>query len=308
MVALALIVNAALLVGAFVAGLVLRHGSRRRSLIVCAAALTVCLAKGLIARWPEIETALFPWPDYVLFSGWIGPLAMLVVGALGALVRRRREWAFLTLAGLATVVYSADFLFWLSGGAEGAAAALLRNRDGQDGQDGQDTGRTTKAGGPMLSGAWPDRVRRAVRPEDLLCSQTTDYTCGPAAAASMLRLLGIDADEIEMAALCLTRPGRGTLDLGMYRGLNLKLRDAGARRRVRILRLDPDDLAAVRTPCILRVRLGSDHMVVLLETHGDRLVVFDPSTPHSRLIWDRRWLTQQARWSGLAFVPVPAPN
>lgn len=53
-----------------------------------------------------------------------------------------------------------------------------------------------------------------------LCLQSTDSTCSPAAAATLLRHYGIPASEQEMAELCLTRGG--TTWLGLYRGLKLK--------------------------------------------------------------------------------------
>lgn len=50
--------------------------------------------------------------------------------------------------------------------------------------------------------------------------QTTDATCSAAAAATLLSLHDIPADEQEMADLCLTR--QGTTWKGLYRGLSLK--------------------------------------------------------------------------------------
>ena len=263
MVILALILNAAFLVLAFVAGLVIRRGERRLCLAACAAALALCLFKGALVRRPDLETRLFPWPDYVLFSGWNGPLAMLALGAMAGLVRRRRDWAYIVLAGAVTVAYFGDYLYWVA-----------------------------SASGLNLSPRC--RERR--------CLQTTGYTCGPAAAATMLRLANIVTDEREMAGLCLTREGRGTLDLGLYRGLNLKLHQANADVAVRLVRLTYEDLLHVPTPCLLRVRFGFDHTVVVLGTVGEELEVFDPAAPSHERPWDRSMLLEAAGWSGYAFV------
>ncbi|MDQ7824882.1 MAG: hypothetical protein RDV48_18935 [Candidatus Eremiobacteraeota bacterium] len=54
-----------------------------------------------------------------------------------------------------------------------------------------------------------------------ICRQTSPVTCAAAAAATLLRHRGIEATESEMARLCLTGK-RGTLRLGVYRGLVLK--------------------------------------------------------------------------------------
>jgi len=56
-----------------------------------------------------------------------------------------------------------------------------------------------------------------------VCMQTTDASCGAAAAATLLAAHDIRADECEMADLGLTR--NGTPRLGLYRGLTLKTRD-----------------------------------------------------------------------------------
>lgn len=66
-----------------------------------------------------------------------------------------------------------------------------------------------------------------------VCLQTTEQTCSPAAAATLLRAYGIDTTEQEMARLCLTRApvqmlggvfshSGGTYWQGLYRGLVLK--------------------------------------------------------------------------------------
>jgi len=45
---------------------------------------------------------------------------------------------------------------------------------------------------------------------DGVCLQNTDYTCGPAAAVTALRRLGVGADEGEIARLCNTSTAMGT--------------------------------------------------------------------------------------------------
>ena len=117
MVTLALLANTAVLVAAFVVGLTLRRGPRRRAVLAVALALGLCLFKVTLLRRPDLETRLFPWPDYVLFSGWLAPLGMLALGAMAGLVRMRRDWAFIAIGTLATLFYFGDYLDWLSGSA-----------------------------------------------------------------------------------------------------------------------------------------------------------------------------------------------
>ena len=54
-----------------------------------------------------------------------------------------------------------------------------------------------------------------------VCIQSTNASCSPASAATLLKWYGIPATEQEMAELCLTRP-EGTYWQGLYRGLKLK--------------------------------------------------------------------------------------
>src|SRR5205823_988864 len=60
------------------------------------------------------------------------------------------------------------------------------------------------------------------------CMQTSEYSCGAAAAATLLKLNGIDAHEAEMMKPCLTS-FRGTSFWGLYHGLREKADAAGQR-------------------------------------------------------------------------------
>jgi hypothetical protein len=57
--------------------------------------------------------------------------------------------------------------------------------------------------------------------ENGVCLQSTNASCSPASAATLLRCYDIRATEQEMAELCLTRK-EGTHWQGLYRGLKLK--------------------------------------------------------------------------------------
>jgi hypothetical protein len=94
----------------------------------------------------------------------------------------------------------------------------------------------------------PDRWKAGV------CRQTSQASCSPAAAATLLRAHGIDATEAEMASLCLTRPA-GTSMHGLYRGLKLKTR--GTPWDVDVFRGDLGALRRDPGPAILSVRLDS---------------------------------------------------
>lgn len=151
------------------------------------------------------------------------------------------------------------------------------------------------------------------------CLQTTEQSCSPAAAATLLKKHGIAASEREMAALCLTR--RGTTWQGLYRGLKLKTQ--GTPWDVEVFQCDADDLARHSgAPLLISVGLdrnslrdtdytrelgwirGVSHSVVLERfTSGGIAVIADPSQEMTREHWDADML--RTLWRGYAFRLVP---
>lgn len=86
--------------------------------------------------------------------------------------------------------------------------------------------------------------------------QSHDATCAPASAATLLKLHGIDANEEEMAKLCLTSEF-GTEALGLYRGLKIGCENHDC--KVRIAGSDPYQWAAAsQFPNVALVRFASD--------------------------------------------------
>ena len=98
-----------------------------------------------------------------------------------------------------------------------------------------------------------------------VCLQTSRFTCTAAAAATLLTQYGIDAQESEMAELCLTR--RGTTWLGLFRGLQLKVQDRPL--DVEVIECDLETMLKLEGPLILSVGI-------------------DPEKPY-RSIYVRKW-------------------
>jgi len=84
-----------------------------------------------------------------------------------------------------------------------------------------------------------------------VCLQTTEMTCSPASAATLLREFGIDVTEQQMADLCFTR--RGTTWQGLYHGLAVMVADRPLQVEVRQVSLD--ELRALPGPLLLSVVL-----------------------------------------------------
>jgi hypothetical protein len=147
------------------------------------------------------------------------------------------------------------------------------------------------------------------------CLQTTDNTCSPACAATLLKHYGIATTEREMAELCLTR--EGTSWQGLYRGL--KLKTAGTRYDVEVRRCSSGTLRQLAgEPMILSVGLeagstvdreftrefgwepGVNHSVVLVGfSSTGNAIIADPSQELCREHWDRE--TLDTLWRGYAF-------
>lgn len=118
---------------------------------------------------------------------------------------------------------------------------------------------------------------------DGVCRQQTDYTCGPAAAATGLRLVGLRTTEREVALLARTSPADGTPP-GVLLGA-LRQRFTGQGLNADLVRFA--DLATLGKagPALVLVRMGSwvDHWVCVREVTAGHVVVGDPLAG-----WQRR--------------------
>jgi len=98
--------------------------------------------------------------------------------------------------------------------------------------------------------------RCADRWKDGVCLQTSQASCGPAAAATLLAHHGIGATEQEMARLCLTEES-GTLFGGLCRGIRVKTE--GTPFRMTIGTGNFEQLrAGAELPALVSVRLTPD--------------------------------------------------
>lgn len=273
-------VIAALALGLF---LLTAHASRRHGpLVLDLAALVTVLALFAYIRWLWYDPRLAEW---LPFSN------LVVVG----------NWLPLFAAVLAGLV-------WVRLGTHPLRRATV-------------TAALSLAG--ILASAYPllGRVPDCGELWDKLgtCLQTTNYTCSPACAATLLNRYGIAATEQEMAELCLTR--RGTSWQGLYRGL--KLKTAGTDWDVEVCQGPVDDVARrCGGPMILSVGLaagapdsaeltrefgwvpGINHSVVLETVRsGGIVVIADPSQEMSREHWDRAMLSTLWRGTALRLIP-----
>jgi len=132
---------------------------------------------------------------------------------------------------------------------------------------------------------------------DGICLQTTDFTCGPAAAVTALRKLGLNAQESEIAVLSHSSPVTGTLPRCLYTALRNRYGADGLICRYRHF----GSLAQLRdsgiTLAVVRDTFLSDHCVAVLEVSDVMVTVADPVL--GRMLISRKQFEKIWRFSGI---------
>ncbi len=117
---------------------------------------------------------------------------------------------------------------------------------------------------------------RTIVDSEGICFQTRDYTCGPAAAVTALRKLGLPAHEGEIAVLSHSSPIAGTLPWCLYTALQNRYGADGLKCQYRHF----DSLAQLKsagvTLAVVRDAFLSDHCVAVLEVSDHIITVADP--------------------------------
>ena len=132
-------------------------------------------------------------------------------------------------------------------------------------------------GGSWMLQSTPSAVMGAQRGQRTVL-QTQDYTCVPAAAATLLNRSGYRTHEAEMAELTRTRPGVGSTSIRAVDGINRFLSQGGSPRRAGLVEVEldaiPPGMLPVMTPMIPDP--GRRHMVVIVQIDPRFVKVMDP--------------------------------
>jgi predicted double-glycine peptidase len=136
---------------------------------------------------------------------------------------------------------------------------------------------------------------------DGVCRQTSYETCGAASMVTLLNSIGIPTTEGEMAKLSMTAPGRGLSIHQAAYGLKRKLGQLGRSEQVAIEVPELMDLHNLPKPLRAGIRfsLRTNHMICVLETTKDALVVGDPISS-GRKTWS--WRQFDEVWSGIVII------
>jgi len=111
---------------------------------------------------------------------------------------------------------------------------------------------------------------------DGVCRQSNEYTCGPAAAVTALRKLGLPAEEWELAILANPSSLTGTEPDVLAKQLQKRYGADGLVAEYRGFR-DVNELKKARlTVAVMKFNALQDHCVTILGVETNRVVVGDP--------------------------------
>ena len=130
-----------------------------------------------------------------------------------------------------------------------------------------------------------------------ICFQSTDYTCGPAAAVTALRRLGLQADEGELAILAHSTPVAGTVPDCLVKAINKRYEAEGLHCQYR--RFDSlDQINSYRYPLVmLKDTFLSNHCVAILKISDKTVTFADPLWGKARM--SREQFEKLWRFSGI---------
>lgn len=154
---------------------------------------------------------------------------------------------------------------------------------------------------PSLSAALKNRELLALETkidETGVCRQSTDYTCGPAAAVTALRRLGIEAREGEIAQLAFTSPASGTPPDVLAETLRRRFGDTGVRFDLRPFDGLEELRAAGLVLVVVKFSFLLDHWITVIEVDDHSVTVADPLSGMTRLTRE----VFLERWRGVGIV------
>lgn len=245
---------------AYVLGTRVGGKGRRAAMLAIAATLPLLLVRWAVRAHPETARFFFPFRWYGMFHVWWGyPIAYFFLAVPGSRCAGRLT------RGLAHIC---ALLIAITVGVRSAGELRFDPSDL--------TGRTNEWG---------------------LCAQTTTYSCGASASATLLGLYDIPSSEREMAVFCGTNPFLGTDPVSVEYGLRRKLAPLGCDARIR--RCDWEELRRMPMPAMVLVKYAGilDHWTVVLEANEEMVTIAD-----SQCIVEIPTEAFREEWRGLAVV------
>jgi hypothetical protein len=138
---------------------------------------------------------------------------------------------------------------------------------------------------------------------DGVCLQTTEYTCGPAAAVTALRKLGLPADEGEIAILSCTSATTGTPPDLLAEALQNRYGKDGLVADYRAFKDVSELKKAGLILAVTKFGFLIDHYVTVLEVTDTEVVVGDPLNGLDKMSYDE--FGQKWRFVGIVLGRRP---
>jgi predicted double-glycine peptidase len=113
-------------------------------------------------------------------------------------------------------------------------------------------------------------------PSDGVCRQSTDYTCGPAAAVTAMRALGVNVDEGEIAVLAHTSRSTGTEPDVLAEALQSRYAAQNLCCTYRSFHSAADLPADRPTIALINYKFLVDHYITVLKVGKNQLTIGDP--------------------------------
>jgi len=139
-----------------------------------------------------------------------------------------------------------------------------------------------------------------------VCRQTTDFTCGPAAAVTALGRLGLSAEEGEIAVLSYSSPVVGTLPACLTSALQKRYGAEGLRCSYRRFDSVEQLKNAGITLVVVRDAFLLDHCIAVLGVSDDAVTVADPVTGEGVVPY--RQFEKMWRFAGIVLQRDPVQN
>ena len=128
---------------------------------------------------------------------------------------------------------------------------------------------------PALNHSYLASLQTRVSNEGI-CEQSTDYTCGPAAAVTALRKLGFPAEEGEIAILAHTSTAIGTPPDLLCAALKKHYSSSGLDCEYRYFNSTVELKNGGITLAVIKFGLFVDHYVAVLDVTDTEIIVGDP--------------------------------
>jgi hypothetical protein len=139
-----------------------------------------------------------------------------------------------------------------------------------------------------------------------VCLQGTDYTCGPAAAVTLLRAMGLPAEEGELALQVKTTSAWGTPPDILAQELSKRYGPDGLSCEYRHFKSVDELRAAGALLAVIKYGFLVDHYVAVLEVTDQDVVVGDPLVGRKRI--SHQEFLKQWRHSGVILRRQPTAN